>query len=166
MIVERRYCSKASPFLIEYFFILYTMTTAAICIFVYAAISYKLSNGRINSWRKNRRIRRVRKVYFMCFLTTISFIGCTLPASICRLGYMDNSVSYVLLTGNAGFNSFIYFFFTKLLKNRFGCGSVLQGAADSKYDTSKGLTNTPKKRSERSNNIVLTSFRDVYPTKQ
>jgi len=135
VILERRYYSAANAFLIDYFFVLFTMTTAAVCVFVYVAISRILSNRRVNSWRKNRRIKSVRRVYFMCFLTTVSFIGCTLPACICRLGFMDNSIGYMLLTGNAGFNSFIYFFFTKLSKNCYGCGGELQ-AVDSKYETS------------------------------
>ena len=106
--------------LLNYCFVTFSSLTSLVCVFVYASIAFSLKRGGggvsgQNGWRDNRRIHHIRRIYILCFMTTIVFIGCTLPPSFGRLaGCKDLRQFNPFLTLNAGLNSFIYFFYAKL----------------------------------------------------
>ena len=108
--------SNAHLYLLNFSFVVFFIITSLICIFVYASITSTLKQQTTqNCWRDNRRIHRIKRIYILCFMTTVVFIGCTIPPCIGRLtGCRDIRQFNPFLTLNAGLNSFIYFFYAKL----------------------------------------------------
>ena len=103
--------------LLNYCFVTFSTITSLVCVFVYASIACILRRQQRtnNYWRDNRRIHRIKRIYILCFMTTVVFIGCTLPPCFGRLaGCKDLRQFNPFLTLNAGLNSFIYFFYAKL----------------------------------------------------
>lgn len=109
--------NNAGLHLLNLCFVIFFIITSLICVFVYASITCTLKQQQStrNCWRDNRRMHRIKRIYILCFMTTVVFIGCTIPPCIGRLtGCKDIRQFNPFLTLNAGLNSFIYFFYAKL----------------------------------------------------